>query len=128
MIEPVIQPGQTYSVRYPFVRTKADIPGGDEDGDGFITIDTWKPGVEHGNDGSGETYSWADGHGEMLLSVVDVHKPGKFPARVFFTRQWQDPDGKRFGKGKLHIMTSQAFKRRLRGYMHEYDPPEEVTP
>ena len=53
--------------------------------------------------------------------MIDVHRPGKFPPRVFFTRQWKDPTGKTFGKGGLHIMTTAAFRRRLKGYMHDYE-------
>lgn len=57
----------------------------------------------------------------MVLTVIDHFKPGRFPARVFFTRRWVTPDGKEFGKGKLHIATIPAFKRRATAYMHEYE-------
>jgi len=87
----------------------------------FPVVKTWRPGVEFDTDNQGNTSAAADGIGAAIFTVVDIHRPGKFPARVFFTRQWRDPDGKTFGKGKLHIMTAQAFKRRLRGYMHEYE-------
>jgi len=117
---PAVEIGKTYRVRYPFVLAMVDLPDPDPEGPGFYTTKSWRPGVEHGNDDNGDGWSAADGHGEMLLTVVDVHKPGRFPARVFFTRQWQDPAGKVFGKGKLHIMTLPAFKRRLGGYLHEY--------
>lgn len=114
----------TYIVNYPFCREKVTLPPDDENGY-FYETDTWRPGIKFvdGPDCCPENpYSIpvADAHGEMILTVIDTHKPGKFPTRVFFTRQWQDPDGKIFGKGKLHITTQQAFNRLLRGYRHEY--------
>jgi hypothetical protein len=122
--------GEVFRVKYPFVRFDFDELAGDLEG-GVVTVKSWKPGVEfvpvgyYGEDSEGV----CDGEGEMVLTVVDVHKPGRFPSRVFFTRSWVDPDGKAFGKGGLHIMTAQAFKRRVAGYMHEYRlrAPEEIT-
>ena len=61
--------------------------------------------------------------GEMLLSVVSTHKPGKFPERIFYTRQWKDPEGKVFGKGALRVTTIGTFRRLLRGYRHKYEEP-----
>jgi hypothetical protein len=121
----VIEENKTYTVEYPFCRDKVSVPPDDEDGD-FCEIDTWRPGTKYvdGPDACTEdTYviSVADAMGKMHLSVVSIHRPGKFPTRVFFTRQWQDPDGKTFGKGKLHVTTQQAFTRLLRGYRHEYE-------
>ena len=58
--------------------------------------------------------------GSMVLTVVDVFKPGRYPARVFYTRQWIDPDGKVFGKSALRMTTVSAFLRRTRGYMHDF--------
>jgi hypothetical protein len=114
--------GEVINVRYPFVREERDIPDNDPEGSGFATVQCWRPGVEqaglppHGE----EVEAVCDGEGQMVLEVVDVHRPGNYPTRVFFTRSWIDPEGKPFGKGGLHIMTVQAFKRRAAGYMHEY--------
>jgi len=114
--------GDVLLVKYPFCREKTSVI----DEEGFAEIDTWRPGTKFidGPDSCPENpyvESVADSHGKMILTVVDIHKPGKFPTRVFFTRQWQDPDGKVFGKGKLHITTKQAFTILLRGYRHGYD-------
>ncbi|MES2950309.1 MAG: hypothetical protein V4858_17335 [Pseudomonadota bacterium] len=126
MLESVINSGDVFRVKYPFVRVTVEVPDSDPEGQGFATIQSWRPGVEFVPCGpcGDDSEAQCNAEGEMVLTVVDVHKPGKFPARVFFTRQWVDPNGKAFGKGKLHIMTAQAFKRRARGYMHEY----EITP
>lgn len=116
--------GDVFHVRYPFVRCEVDVPDPDPEGFGFVTIKSWKPGVEFEEVGCGygapDVESVCDAEGQMVLTVVDVHKPGRFPSRVFFTRRWIDPDGNEFGKGGLHITTVQAFKRRAAGYMHEY--------
>lgn len=93
----------------------------------MMTVQSWRPGVrwvQVYDDSEAE----AEGIGAMLLTVIDVHKPGRFPARVFFTRQWRDPDGKVFGKGGLRITTVPAFLRRTKGYMHEFELVKEPTP
>lgn len=118
----MIEVNKTYAAEYPFFRDKVNLC----DEEGYYTEDTWRPGTKFvdGPDSCPEnpyTIAVADAHGKMLLTVVDIHKPGRFPTRVFFTRQWQDPDGKKFGKGKLHIVTQQVFTRLLRGYRHEYE-------
>lgn len=118
-----MKPGDVFRVKYPFLRCEVDVADSDPEGQGYATIQSWKPGVEFVPSGPYGEDSEAICHaeGEMVLTVVDVHKPGKFPARVFFTRRWVRPDGKEFGKGGLHINTVPAFKRRAAGYMHEYE-------
>jgi hypothetical protein len=117
-----VKAGDVFRVKYPFIRCEVDVPDPDPEGFLFVTIKSWKPGVELVQQPPYGDWSEAqcDGEGFMVLTVVDVHKPGRFPSRVFFTRNWIDPDHKAFGKGGLHIMTQQAFKRRAAGYMHEY--------
>ena len=117
-----ITPGETYSVRYPFVKTTFELPPDDPEATTTATVEGWRPGAEFGHDGY-DTISVADGHGEMLLSVVSTHKPGKFPERIFYTRQWKDPGGKVFGKGALRVTTIGTFRRLLRGYRHKYEEP-----
>jgi len=117
-----VNAGDVIRVRFPFVRCEYDEHDCDEYGVSVTTVKSWKPGVEFvacGHYGD-DTESVCDAEGWMVLTVVDLHRPGRFPARVFFTRSWIDPEGKPFGKGGLHIMTKQAFVRRARGYMHEY--------
>jgi hypothetical protein len=117
-----IEAGQVFRVTFPFCRVEVDVPDPDPEGAGFATIKSWKPGVEFVAAGyyGDDTDTICHGEGAMVLTVEAVFKPGRFPARVFFTRQWVDPDGKTFGKGNLHIMTAQAFRRRASGYVHEY--------
>lgn len=109
--------GQTITVAYPFVRDRyVKI-----DEHGYNETPTWKPGCRYE-----ETYNRygepdydvvADGMGSQILTIIDIHKPGKYPERVFFTIAWISPDGKKFGKSKLRIMTTEAFKRRASGFM-----------
>lgn len=111
-----IDVGATIRVVYPFVRCKATV----FDCDGPAEIDSWKPGVEYVLVYPDDSEAVAHGLGFMYLTVVSVHKPGRYPTRVFFTRQFERPDGKRFGRNKLHIATAEKFKRLARGYQHEY--------
>lgn len=120
--------GQVIEVpNYPFVREQfiSFEPNGESFSD-----EGWRPGCRIENDGPyGEGSYYADETGAMILTVVSLHKPGRYPTRVFFTRQWRDPDGKVFGVQKLRVTTEQAFKRMAKGYRHEFGTIgiEEVT-
>jgi hypothetical protein len=111
--------GDVFRVRYPFVRCLATVCGED----GPYEINSWRPGVEIESCGpyGEDTDIVANGEGEMILTVIDVHKPGRFPTRIFFTRQFISPDGNAFGKGGLRMTTVDAFKRRTSGYRLAYD-------
>ena len=117
-----VEIGKTYSVRYPFVLEDVELPPDDPEAldNTPVMTKSWRPGVEFEQDDGGDAYGVAEAVGEMLLTVIDVHKPGRFPTRVFYTRQWKDPNGRVFGNGGLRITTLDAFRRRMRGYMHEY--------
>lgn len=111
-----IKANEEIRVSFPFYRgihQKADE-------EGFFDVEVWIPGCRSEYVYPDDTELVADGIGEMVLKIVDVHKPGKYPERVFYTRRWADPDGKEFGVGKLHITTTTAFKRRAKGYYHNY--------
>lgn len=125
----MIEIGKTYTVRYPFVLAEVELWPDDPEATAPVTVKCWRPGTEFEEvetPYNSRTECYAGGHGSMLLTVIDVHRPGKFPTRVFYTRQWRDPTGKVFGKGGLRIKTQQAFNRMLAGYRHEYEvvPPE----
>ena len=108
--------GSEYRVKFPF--TKGVYSGYDEDGP--FEEKTWQPGCRGENVPPDDAELVADGEGEMILTIIDIHKPGKYPERVFYTRMWRDPEGKEFGKGNLNITTSQAFKRRATSYGYPY--------
>lgn len=109
--------GEAFTFTYPFIRSVFS----EMDGDGVSEIPTWKPGVRFENTISGDTYSLADGLGFQTVTIVAPFKPGKFPERIFFTRKWTDPEGKVFGKGKLHIKTAGGFRSLISGYRHRYE-------
>jgi hypothetical protein len=122
--------GEVYTVSsYPFVRCVAST----YDVDGPCEFLSWKPGVvfravgPYGEDSEGI----AHGLGQMLMTVVSTHKPGRYPARVFYTRKWVNPDGVAFGKTGLRIVTQEKFNRLAKGYAHPFsmsEPlPEEVA-
>jgi len=112
--------GDVRAARYPFVRDSYSYY--DTEAEASAELETWKPGVRfevcgyYGDDSEAR----ADGEGEIIFTVVDVHKPGKYATRVFLTRQFRDPDGGVFGKPKLHIWTLEKFNRLSRGYQYPY--------
>lgn len=118
--------GDVIEVPYPFVRTTYT----EYDEGGSSEVLSWKPGIEYelrGDSYSHSSEAVADGTGKQILTVIDIHKPGKYPTRIFYTRQWVSPDGKTFGKSALRITTLDAFRRRARGFM-SHDPYFEVHP
>lgn len=106
--------GVIYEAAYPFVR---------EEVVGFTEhpMQTWRPGIQYNHAGpEDEGYANCNALGAILLTVVSIHKPGRFPTRVFYTRQWRDPDGKTFGKGALRCTTTATFNRLRAGYRIPY--------
>lgn len=114
------QPLTAVSAPYPFVRDACPI----FDEDGVSEGVSWRPGTRTNVIATyyeERVRLEADGVGEILLTEVSRHKPGRYPERVFFTRQWRDPDGRIFGKTKLRMTTAHAFDRLKRGYAYPYD-------
>lgn len=131
------EPGKVFEVRpFPFLRHKASVIN--EDGE-WDEVDCWKPGAEFVSvprySGFGEytedTECHAHGEGALWLHVVSVHKPGRYPTRVFYRREWVDPDGKVFGRPGLKVCVLSQFRRLATGYAHEYivrdQPPEQAV-
>lgn len=105
----------TFEVPYPFVQESVHLQ--DVDGSGDCT--TWRPGARAEQCDEGEAYWVSDDWGHMILTVVSTHKPGgRYHERVFYVRQWKDPDGHVFGKNHLRVTTMQAFKRLLKGHRY----------
>ena len=109
--------GQTINVKFPFhlkVWAKHDV-GGE-----VYPEETWVPGCRDEIKYPDDSERVADGMGEMILDVVDIHKPGRYPERVFYTRKWIDPDGNEFSSGRLQITTIPTLKKRAAGYYYPY--------
>jgi hypothetical protein len=100
--------GAVYEVPYPFVKYDYENYDGQK-------IPSWKPGTEMECSQYSER-EVADSVGKQILVVVGVHKPGRYPARVFYTRKWIDPDGKEYGRKKLRVKTLGTFKQLIKGY------------
>lgn len=115
-----LKAGDLFEAPYPYFRQMVTLPPDDPEGTSMVEVQSWCPGTQAVHEYPDDVSSVADALGAMLLTVIDVHKPGRFPARVFFTRQWRDPDGKVFGKAGLRITTVPAFLRRTKGYMHDF--------
>lgn len=123
--EPAI--GEVFRVPYPFVRGTFTDYTIDEDGVGAQELPTWSPGVrvENWHSPTGEDVpvhtAVADAMGAQTLTVVGVYRPGRFPTRVFYERQWVDPDGKVFGKRNCRVTTVPAFRRLAAGFRVEFE-------
>ncbi|MGL5935127.1 MAG: hypothetical protein ACRCZI_05845 [Cetobacterium sp.] len=111
---------EQYRHRYPFIRFEYKEFVIDGEGVTSAKVPSWKPGVKFEDYGSGGTEALCDGIGEQVLTVISRHKPGKFPERVFYTRQWISPEGTAFGKGGLKVTTADAFRRLCGGYRYEF--------
>lgn len=118
----VIKDGDEFRVKYPFV--SCVYSGYDERGE--FQEDSWRPGCKSVLMPDCDTAWFANAEGQMVITVVGVFKPGKFPERVFYTRKWIDPDGKEFGNGKLRIATTPTFKKRIMGYYHQYEISDSI--
>ncbi len=108
--------GMIFRAPYPFLRDTVTL----FNEDGCSEVATWKPGVRDEWIAPDDTEAVADGVGEIILTIVSVHKPGRFPVRVFFTRRWRSPDGKEFGKNGCRCVISAKFRRLANGYAHEF--------
>jgi len=117
----VVRPGTEYRGPYPFLLQK--MQRWDQTKGQFgemVDYVGWRPGCRFetvSGEYTEEQVADCDGEGEIMLSVVSIHRPSKkYPERVFFTRQWRAPDGLIFGKTKLRVLTKAAFVRRCKGW------------
>ena len=113
-----------HRIKFPFSREKYSGP---LDGELVDDVLTWRPGTRRAwlqSEYDTEEWREADGEGLMVLTELGSFKPGKYPERTFYVRSFIDPDGKQFGKAKVRVIASNAFKRMLKGYRHPYQLPE----
>lgn len=116
-----VVPGAEFTVPYPFVRS--DYAPSDMDYETVFgwTLGNWDPGTRERFVPPDSSEAVADAMGAMVLNVVSVHRPAlRYPARVFYTRKWRDPDGRTFGKRGLRIKTMGAFRRLATGFGYEF--------
>ncbi|PCI04587.1 MAG: hypothetical protein COB78_09855 [Hyphomicrobiales bacterium] len=103
-----------FEVKYPFALDKypsySDTPA----------QEVWIPGFKVSED---ETENgnilYAHDHGKAIYTVVSIHRPGKYPIRVLYTRHWVDPTGTAIkGKG-LRCLSIAKFKRDSTKYAYD---------
>ena len=111
-----MNPGDVFTIVYPFVSYDAytdPATGAPEE--------AWRPGtIEIDPDYHENAQYAADDEGTCTYTVVSTHKPGTYPLRVFYTREYTDPDGHTFGSGKLQVHSLTHFRRLIKGYRQEY--------
>lgn len=110
--------GAQFTAPYPFKRDKKSLLAWDEGGSGGYDVACWTPGTECDHDAAGNPWHVADGSGFVRYTVVSVHRPASWPTRVFYVREWIDPDGKVFGADRLRVTTLGWFRRLCRGYRY----------
>jgi hypothetical protein len=120
--KPEFTEGQIIEVVYPFVR---DTYGYMEE-DGPVTMNSWKPGVRYEMTAPDDGGAFCDGEGKMILTVIAICKPGRYPTRVFFTRKFIPPNGAPFGKNDLRMVGIEKFRRISRRYGVYYDVAKET--
>lgn len=79
----------------------------------------WIPGVRLGAIPPDDCYAIADAVGSVHYKVISTHKPGKYPDRVFYVRQFTRPDGERFGRKGLKVCTLKKFIKLTHGWLPE---------
>lgn len=67
-----------------------------------------------------DTIYVADSIGFMVLTEVQRIEPPGFAPRVLYVREWIGPDGQRFGRKTLRMMSATAFDKLAKGYRHPY--------
>ena len=118
-----IEIDKVYEVPYPFKLESVTLC----DEDGVRTFEDEVPGVHFYQTDIDENMAVAENMGLMLLTVVSIHKPSKYPERVFYTRKWKKPNGDIFGKNGLKITTKSNFTRMLKGYRHPFSMMSDVS-
>ena len=121
-VKRIIRVGDIYRVVYPFIKEKVTL----FDEDGPSIEESWRPGTKPVMVYPDDSKEVAEKEGKMILAVIDIHKPGHYPERVFYTRRWEDPDGKQFGKNNLRIISTSGFRNLLK-FRYEYEIDNEPT-
>lgn len=117
MTKRIFTAGDAIEFPYPFIRVEFE----QWNEEGSYNVPSWQPGVRYVPWGYDDSQSVADGIGKQMINVISIHKPGKYPERVFYTRRWETPDGKLFGKHKLMAKTTPAFRKLVSGYEYKYE-------
>lgn len=115
-----IKPGAIFEVVHPFIRVQVSLPPDDPEANGPRLVDSWQPGTRPVQIAPDDAADVADDEGVQILAVVSLHKPGKYPTRVFYLRRWRDPSGHEFGKGELRCKSLSAFRGLIGGYRWPY--------
>ncbi len=123
------------AVDFPFVRTVGQRYCDDRSTGPDDRFLSWRPGIDWQPSGSPYAYgdeehgAVANGMGKILLTEIDRHElPKPYQARVFYTRQWQDPDGRVYGKKQLRIITAGGFTSLCNGWRHEFALDPDAVP
>ena len=114
MADKLPQAGDVLTIIHPFCRIMFGAEIGEEN------KLCWRPGIEMVECGPYDHEAMAHGLGFQRLTVHGVFKPGRFPTRVFYTREFIDPDGKVFGNGKCRITSLGPFRVKARGYRNAF--------
>lgn len=103
-----------HRVKFPFKRVTV-YAGPDESDTAYVPGTRLEQGDEFG-----DGIYVADSTGFMVLTEVQRIEPPGFAPRVLYVREWISPDGDRFGRKTLRMMSARAFDKLRKGYRHPY--------
>lgn len=104
--------GQVFEILAPFTFDMVDVIDWECEIPMPTTVPSWQPGFTHEFGYGGESEMVCHGFGHVIYTVIDFHAlPKPYPARVFYTRKFRDPEGREFGKTKLNTRSAAAFTR-----------------
>lgn len=106
-----------------------------------FTLDTtgaykWRPGAWEKEPRAAQGYWERDdiaachGLGFVYFTVISVHKPGRYPTRVFYSRHHVTPDNEVLPESGCLCVTMEKFNRLRKDFQVPYvvvGPSEEVT-
>lgn len=112
-----------YKIEYPFFRSYRELYSSENDS--YNICETWEAGVKTVVTGTNyQDYIYTDlmanDVGEMIITELGRFKPEGYPERVFFKREFINPDGVKFGNTKCRIATTGRFNKLIKGYAHKY--------
>lgn len=101
-----IENGDKFTVAFPFV--EHTLRAG---------VWVWRPGCHDDTTNGSLT---CDGEGEMTLTVRGIAKPEGFHTRVFYTREFKNPDGHSWQSNGLRVASIGHFLKISKSYIKKY--------
>lgn len=116
-----LQPGAVFEREHPFTLVI------ENQGDPTFEHERWRPGAWEtwADDGSDDPVTAkAHGLGRVKFTVVSTHRPPGYPERVFFKREFTNPDGEKYAPGRLMNSVRRKFLRDVAAFPFRFEVEE----